>query len=60
MNSIHRPTQGYVLGFLVLDTFYLIYNKKQIFIMKNIKGWKLFLELNTLTFVKMEHHRLLK
>ena len=25
MNSIHRPTQGYVLGFLVLDTFYLIY-----------------------------------
>jgi len=30
MNSIHRPTQGYVLGFIVLHTFYLIYNKKQI------------------------------
>ena len=48
MNGIHRPTQGYVLGFLVLDTFYLIYNKKQIFIMKNIKGWNSFNEGRTM------------
>lgn len=48
MNSIHRPTQGYVLGFLFLHTFYLIYNKKQIFIMKNIKGWNSFNEGRTM------------
>ena len=48
MNSIHRPTQGYVLGFLYLHTFYLIYNKKQIFIMKNIKGWNSFNEGRTM------------